>query len=316
MPLPSRTPSSRSRPAGGAIDSARAGSSRGSWSGGRSSRPSPARPGGFAMLVAIRFLFGAGEAGALPNAARVLREWYPDSSRARAQGIVSAAMLLGGAAAPMATQPLLDLIGWRWTFVIFALSGVAWALAFYCWFRDDPAAAPLDQRRRAPADPGDGEAGRRRNDGAWADPLAGGRCLAEHLAPERADCPVVGDVRAVFAVVSLVPRAGAGGLRRREEDALQPGAGGGSGRHDLRRLAVGLARPTDGQPPMGPHGPGRRRLRDRRGRDLRQRADRLDCGGRVLRDDRARSACSSPCRAGGPRPRESAAITSGRCSAS
>lgn len=98
--------------------------------------------GGFAALVAIRFLFGAGEAGALPNAARVLREWYPDSSRARAQGVVSAAMLLGGAAAPIATQPLLDLVGWRWTFVIFAGCGVAWAVAFYLWFRDDPAQHP------------------------------------------------------------------------------------------------------------------------------------------------------------------------------
>ena len=52
---------------------------------------------GFVMLVVVRFLFGAGEAGALPNAARVLREWFPDSSRARAQGLVAASMLLGGA---------------------------------------------------------------------------------------------------------------------------------------------------------------------------------------------------------------------------
>ena len=55
---------------------------------------------GFAMLVVVRFLFGAGEAGALPNAARVVREWFPDSSRARAKGLVAASMLLGGAAAP------------------------------------------------------------------------------------------------------------------------------------------------------------------------------------------------------------------------
>ena len=55
---------------------------------------------GLVMLVIVRFLFGAGEAGALPNAARVLREWFPDTSRARAQGLVAAAMLLGGAARP------------------------------------------------------------------------------------------------------------------------------------------------------------------------------------------------------------------------
>jgi MFS transporter, ACS family, glucarate transporter len=95
--------------------------------------------GGFVILVGIRFLFGAGEAGALPNTARVLREWFPDSSRGRAQGLVTAAMLLGGAAAPIASGWLIGQIGWRWTFVVFANCGVVWAVAFYLWFRDDPA---------------------------------------------------------------------------------------------------------------------------------------------------------------------------------
>jgi MFS family permease len=97
---------------------------------------------GLVMLVVVRFLFGAGEAGALPNAARVLREWFPDTSRGRAQGLVTAAMLLGGAAAPRASQWLMNQVGWRWTFVVFAMCGVAWALAFYTWFRDDPAEHP------------------------------------------------------------------------------------------------------------------------------------------------------------------------------
>ena len=29
------------------------------------------------MLLIVRFLFGAGEAGALPNSARVLARWFP-----------------------------------------------------------------------------------------------------------------------------------------------------------------------------------------------------------------------------------------------
>ena len=94
---------------------------------------------GFGSLVVIRFLFGAGEAGALPNSARVLREWFPDSSRGRAQGIVTTAMLIGGAASYTASQWLIDWVGWRWSFAVFALLGVGWALAFYAWFRDDPA---------------------------------------------------------------------------------------------------------------------------------------------------------------------------------
>ncbi len=97
---------------------------------------------GFGSLVVIRFLFGAGEAGALPTSARVLREWFPDSSRGRASSIVITAMLLGGAASYAISQRLIDWAGWRWSFVVFALLGVAWALAFYLWFRDDPAEHP------------------------------------------------------------------------------------------------------------------------------------------------------------------------------
>ena len=98
--------------------------------------------GGFVSLLAIRFLFGAGEAGALPNSARILREWFPDSSRGRAQGIVTTAMLLGGAASYATSQWLIDWVGWRWSFAVFALIGVGWAVAFYLWFRDDPADHP------------------------------------------------------------------------------------------------------------------------------------------------------------------------------
>jgi sugar phosphate permease len=51
-------------------------------------------------------------------------------------------MMIGGAAAPIASQRLIDWVGWRWSCVVFALVGVGWALAFYKWLRDDPAAHP------------------------------------------------------------------------------------------------------------------------------------------------------------------------------
>jgi sugar phosphate permease len=97
---------------------------------------------GLAMLLIVRFLFGAGEAGALPNSARVLREWFPESNRGWAQGVITTTMMIGGAAAPVASQRLINLLGWRWTFVTFGLLGAAWAFSFYLWFRDDPAKHP------------------------------------------------------------------------------------------------------------------------------------------------------------------------------
>ena len=95
-------------------------------------------PGLVALLV-VRFLFGAGEAGALPNAARVLRTWFPESSRGRAQGFITTTMMIGGAAAPVASQWLINVVGWRWSFALFGFVGLAWAALFYVWFRDDPA---------------------------------------------------------------------------------------------------------------------------------------------------------------------------------
>src|SRR5262245_9382338 len=97
---------------------------------------------GFVMLLVVRFLFGAGEAGAFPNAARVLARWFPADTRGTAQGIVITSAAVGGAAAPMVTQQLLDSLDWRLTFAALGIPGLIWAAAFYWWFHDDPATHP------------------------------------------------------------------------------------------------------------------------------------------------------------------------------
>src|SRR5260221_6860467 len=40
----------------------------------------------FAVLIGVRFLFGAGEAGAYPNIASSVSRWFPKGERARAVG--------------------------------------------------------------------------------------------------------------------------------------------------------------------------------------------------------------------------------------
>jgi MFS transporter, ACS family, glucarate transporter len=97
---------------------------------------------GLVSLIAIRFLFGAGEAGAFPNTARILARWFPVEQRGFAQGMINSTALFGGAAAPVAAAYLIDLVGWRWAFVIFAIPGVVWALIFHRWFHDNPADHP------------------------------------------------------------------------------------------------------------------------------------------------------------------------------
>ncbi len=97
---------------------------------------------GLWTLIGVRFLFGAGEAGAYPNVARVLSRWFPDEERGRAQGLLLAASLIGGALAPFLAALLIQSIGWRWTFATFGAVGAAWASGFWWWFRDDPAIHP------------------------------------------------------------------------------------------------------------------------------------------------------------------------------
>lgn len=97
---------------------------------------------GLASLVVVRFLFGAGEAGAFPNTARVLARWFPAAERGRVQGIILTAAQLGGVAAPFLSAALIAWVGWRGAFVAFGMIGVVWAGGFWWWFRDDPAEHP------------------------------------------------------------------------------------------------------------------------------------------------------------------------------
>ncbi len=97
---------------------------------------------GLWSLLLVRFLFGAGEAGAFPNTARILGRWFPAEGRGPAQGMVNTTALIGGAVSPTAAAYLIQAVGWRWAFVIFSVPGVVWAIAFHRWFRDNPAAHP------------------------------------------------------------------------------------------------------------------------------------------------------------------------------
>ncbi len=102
--------------------------------------------GGFLSLVAVRFLFGAGEAGALPNVSRVVDRWFPLDARGRVRGLVHTPALVGGMTAPLMTAYLIEAIGWRWVFAVFGLLGVLWAALFARWFRDSPADHPAVNR--------------------------------------------------------------------------------------------------------------------------------------------------------------------------
>jgi MFS family permease len=90
------------------------------------------------MLLVVRFLFGAGEAGAYPNSSAAISRWFPAAERARAHGLVWMASRIGGAISPLLVVPIQLAFGWRATFYTFGILGIIWAAVWYWWFRDHP----------------------------------------------------------------------------------------------------------------------------------------------------------------------------------
>ncbi len=93
----------------------------------------------FPMLLVVRFLFGAGEAGAFPNCTSAVSKWVPASERARAVSVFWMATATGGALSPPIVVSIEQGHGWRAAFFVFASLGVFWSVIWYWWFRDTPA---------------------------------------------------------------------------------------------------------------------------------------------------------------------------------
>ena len=94
--------------------------------------------GGFASLLALRGLFGMGEAGVMPSITRAFGRWLPLRERGRAFGLTVMAGALGGAATQPLAVALLERISWRHAFPVFGAVGLVWAAVWFVWFRDDP----------------------------------------------------------------------------------------------------------------------------------------------------------------------------------
>jgi MFS transporter, ACS family, glucarate transporter len=93
-------------------------------------------------LLLTRFLFGAGEAGYLPNVGISISRWFPVSERARAFGLVWMSAQMGGALSPLLIVPIQLRWGWRVSFYVLGVIGACWCIAWYRWYRDSPGENP------------------------------------------------------------------------------------------------------------------------------------------------------------------------------
>jgi MFS transporter, ACS family, glucarate transporter len=105
---------------------------------------------GFASLIALRFLFGMGEAGILPGISHTYGRWLPARERGRSFGLAIMAAGVAGALTQPIVVALLERVSWRHAFPIFGAVGVVWAAAWLLWFRDDPRHHPgVNEAERA-----------------------------------------------------------------------------------------------------------------------------------------------------------------------
>ncbi len=92
----------------------------------------------FISLLVIRFLFGAGEAGAFPGMATAIYKWIPVGERGLVNGINFSGGRIGAAIALPIVAWLIDITSWQSSFFILGVVGVVWAIAWFLWFKDNP----------------------------------------------------------------------------------------------------------------------------------------------------------------------------------
>ena len=94
------------------------------------------------LLMAVRFLLGAGEAVVYPAGNRLVASWIPDQERGIANGFIFAGVGAGaGITPPLITYVILN-YGWRWAFWVSALIGLLAGVIWFLVSRDQPRQHP------------------------------------------------------------------------------------------------------------------------------------------------------------------------------
>ncbi|MBD1550208.1 MFS transporter [Pseudomonas typographi] len=97
---------------------------------------------GYGQLLVYRVVFGMGEGPMGTTTNKAITNWFPREEAGRAIGFTNCGQPLGAALA----SPVVGLValhfGWRVSFVVIAVLGLAWLAAWLRWFRDQPADHP------------------------------------------------------------------------------------------------------------------------------------------------------------------------------
>ena len=96
----------------------------------------------YASLIVVRVLFGIGEGPLSSTMNKMVSQWFPRHEQASAVGMANAGTPLGGALAGPVVGMIALGLGWRASFVIIALIGLLWTIA-WIWLTTD---RPRDHR--------------------------------------------------------------------------------------------------------------------------------------------------------------------------
>jgi ACS family glucarate transporter-like MFS transporter len=94
------------------------------------------------VFVAIRFLLGAGEAIMYPSSNQFVARWIPSHERGAANGVIFAGVGIGAGVTPPLISWFMLHYGWRSSFVLSAVIGLAAGLVWYLAARDNPESHP------------------------------------------------------------------------------------------------------------------------------------------------------------------------------
>jgi MFS transporter, ACS family, glucarate transporter len=104
---------------------------------------SPRLGGAIFVLVAVRFLLGAGEAIIFPASNQFISCWIPTQERGFANGLIFAGVGAGAGSAPAIVTYIMLHYGWRWSFWFSALVGLLVGAIWYFSSRDAPESHPM-----------------------------------------------------------------------------------------------------------------------------------------------------------------------------
>ncbi len=101
----------------------------------------------FVPLWGSRVAFGMAQAGLVPLASRIVRDWLPLHRRGMGSGVMASAMTFGGVVTVGLTAILMESFDWRLVFRMYSVVGALLAVSFYVLFRTRPQKHPWVNRQ-------------------------------------------------------------------------------------------------------------------------------------------------------------------------